>query len=193
MKSGIKLVAGVGINDADYVVNPTVNGKRESCPFYLTWNNMLQSCYKRSLSKAGKSYAGCTVYKEWLTFSNFKGWMEKQDWEGKEIDKDLLCQENKIYSPENCVFIDVLVNKFIASNWKGIELKQQGVSWHVTAKKYQARCGNPFTKKEEHLGLFLCRIEANQAWKKRKHELACQLADLQTDKRVANALRIRYL
>lgn len=45
-----KLVYGVGINDADYVVGvskelPKVDGKRKHkltwCPFYLRWCNML--------------------------------------------------------------------------------------------------------------------------------------------------------
>ena len=66
------------------------------------------------------------------------------------------------------------------------------VCFHKRVKKFSATIGNPFTKKQEHLGYFTCPNEAHQAWKKRKHELACQLADIQTDQRVAEALRIRY-
>lgn len=49
-----------------------------------------------------------------------------------------------------------------------------------------------FSKIEEHLGLFTCPNEAHSAWIDRKCELADQLADLQTDERVAKVLRERY-
>ena len=34
--------------------------------------------------------------------------------------------------------------------------------------------------------------EAHEAWKARKHEHACKLADIQSDVRVAKVLRTRY-
>ena len=34
-----KLVCGVGNNDADYAVNPRINGKRGMCPAYQAWRN----------------------------------------------------------------------------------------------------------------------------------------------------------
>ena len=53
-------------------------------------------------------------------------------------------------------------------------------------------CRNPFTKKQEYLGLFINEIEAHQTWLKRKLELAHLLAAEQTDIRVAKALIERY-
>lgn len=41
------MICGVGINDADYPVNPRINGTEEriECPFYNRWRYMLTRCY----------------------------------------------------------------------------------------------------------------------------------------------------
>lgn len=188
-----KLVHGVGINDADYEVNRRINGAIEWCPFYMKWTNMLARCYSSTYQARNQTYIGCSVCEKWLTFSNFKSWMEKQDWKGKEIDKDILVNGNKIYSPETCVFVDKATNYFILSGGTRRGLFLVGVSFFRRDGNFKSQCSNPFTKKIEHVGYFNDELLAHSAWKKRKHELACQLADLQTDDRVAAALRVRYL
>lgn len=190
-----KLVCGVGINDADYVVKPKIKktGTQKCCKFYETWCSMIARCYATVVHKKYPSYIGCSVCEDWLTFGNFKLWMESQNWEGKELDKDLMVKGNKIYSPETCVFIGQDVNSFLKTSRCKKEENLYGVSFRDEKRKYYSQCGNPFSKKKEHLGYFTCPKQAHQAWKKRKHELACQLADLQTDQRVAQALRTRYL
>lgn len=67
-----------------------------------------------------------------------------------------------------------------------------GVYWDKNNGKFQSRCNNPFTKKQEYLGLFINEMDAHQAWLKRKLELAHLLAAEQTDERVAKALIGRY-
>lgn len=188
-----KLVHGVGLNDADYAVTPIVNGKRNRCRFYRTWESMLNRCYSAKYQAKQPTYIGCYVCDEWLTFSNFKKWMEQQDWQGKELDKDLLFVGNKIYSPDTCVFVDKKTNSFANDHGAARGEWPIGVSFHKHVGKFSAQCGNQITEKREHLGYFTCPNEAHKAWKKRKHELACQLADLQNDERVADALRTRYL
>lgn len=122
----------------------------------------------------------------------FRAWMETQDWKGKHLDKDILFQGNKVYSANTCVFVDGVVNTFINDNAAARGEWPIGVHWFEQRQKFVSMCSNPFTKKLEHLGYFTCPQEAHQAWKARKHELACQLADLQADERVAEALRTRY-
>lgn len=187
------LVFGVGINDSEHKTNYLEDGKVKYCSIYLTWRGMLKRCYDKNWHLNKPSYKGCLVCNEWLKFSNFKRWMESQDWKGKELDKDLLVNGNKVYSPENCTFVSKLTNSFILDRPAGRGLLPIGVDFYVSSGKFRSQCSNPFTKKHEHLGYFCCQTEAHIAWKKRKHELACQLADLQTDERVANALRSRYL
>lgn len=95
-----ELVYGVGVDDLDYPKKKLLpNGKYSFCPYYQRWRGMIRRCYSKAQLGKNPNYEGCTVCDEWLTFSNFKSWMEKQDWEGKELDKDLLVRGNKVYSP----------------------------------------------------------------------------------------------
>ena len=197
-----KLVYGVGINDADYVVeqNKTfnINGVRKQrlvwyCPYYRMWRNMLQRCYSTKLQERYPTYKGCSVTEEWLTFTNFKSWMERQDSECKHLDKDLLVEGNKVYSEDTCVFVSPMVNTFTTDSGAARGEWLIGVDWHKGASKFSSKCSNPFTKKREHLGYFTCEQEAHNAWLKRKLELAHELAAIQEDPRVAKALVDRYM
>ncbi|HKM23661.1 MAG TPA: hypothetical protein VJY11_02655 [Erysipelothrix sp.] len=198
-----KLVCGVGINDADYAITKWgtigyVNGEQKkklvwACSFYKTWKNMLDRCYSVKFQERQPTYIGCTVSKEWLTFSNFKNWMMTQDWEGNHLDKDLLFEGNKVYSPETCVFVSRVVNNFTIDRGAARGEFLIGVYWHKGANKFLSQCSNPFTKKQEGLGYFDCEQEAHEAWLTRKLELAYELAAIQTDERVAEALIDWYL
>lgn len=197
-----RLVYGVGINDADYAVKKSetigyVNGKQKQkqvwvCPAYQVWKGMLMRCYSVKLHEKSPTYVGCTVCETWLLFSNFKAWMEEQDYKGRQLDKDILFMGNKIYSPETCVFISSVVNSFVIEcnttrgDWP------IGVYWHIGTQKFMAYCRNPLTKKREHLGMFTCPNEAHNAWLTRKLQLAKLLAEEQDDLRVAKALVERY-
>ena len=196
-----RLVHGVGINDADYVVTKyeliEVNGKQNkklvwTCPYYRAWRSMLQRCYSPKLQEKHPTYIGCSVSEEWIRFSNFRRWMEAQDWEGLHLDKDLLFDGNKVYSDETCVFVTQTVNKFTIDSGASRGEWLIGVSWDKGAGKFKSQCCNPLTKKREYLGLFINELEAHQAWLKRKLELATLLSAEQTDERVAKALIERY-
>jgi hypothetical protein len=187
------LVHGIGINDADYAVQPKINGAVVRCKFYVTWSDMLKRSYCKKYQETKPTYAGCSVCSEWLTFSNFKAWMMQQDWKGNQLDKDLLHAGNKIYSPETCSFVDVLINAFLTDSASARGDYLIGCSFDKRSGKFRSYCRNVFTKTQEHLGYFASEQEAHEAWRQRKHELACELAELQTDKRVIDALRTRYL
>lgn len=196
-----KLFLGVGINDADYVVQIKetvgyVDGKQKrklvwTCPFYQKWASMLSRCYSSRVQKRQPAYVGVTVCEEWLTFSNFKSWMEKQDWEGKELDKDLLFHGNLIYSPETCVFLDKPLNLFLSKD-PIVNREVRGVTFDKRTGKYRAQCSNPFTGKNEYLGLFDSPEEGSAAYMNKKYEFAAIFAELQTDERVSKALLSRY-
>ena len=197
-----KVVYGVGINDANYAVERKetiryVDGKQKKklvwiCPYYRTWKSMLGRCYSTKLQEKYTTYKGCSVSEEWKTFSNFKSWMECQDFEGMQLDKDLLFSGNKVYSGETCAFVTRVVNMFNTDSGASRGEWLIGVCWDKAAGKFKASCRNPFTKKQENLGRFDSEQEAHQAWLKRKLELAYLLAAEQTDERVAKALIERY-
>lgn len=139
------------------------------------------------------TYVGCVVSEDWKYFSKFRAWMETQDWQSKELDKDILFKGNKIYSAETCVFVSRELNTFLNDHGNARGLYPLGVCWHKATEMFTAQCSDPKTGKSEHLGLFASPEEAHLAWKAKKHEHALNYADQQTDPRVAEALRTRYL
>ncbi len=197
-----KLVCGIGVNDADYVVQVKetigyVDGKQKQrlvymCPFYQTWKDMIKRGYSEKLKLRHKTYRDCTVCEEWHLFSTFRKWMETQDWEGKQLDKDLLVPANKVYSPETCVFVSQQVNLFLIDRGSKRGKYKIGCCWNKREGKFQSNCGNPFTGKSQHLGNFTDEEGAHQAWLAKKLEYAYGLAELQTDVRIAKALIDKY-
>jgi hypothetical protein len=184
-----KLVCGFGINDADYPVQPKINGKQAACPIYTIWKGMLARCYSLNLP----AYKGCSVCPEWISFMNFREWVISQDWKFMHLDKDLLVRGNRIYSQAACIFIPQALNKFIIEKPSSMGRWPTGVSWHKRERVFRANCSNPFTGKFEHLGCFDCPDAAHEAWRAKKHEHALKLAAQQTDPRIAKALSTRYL
>ena len=197
-----RLVYGVGINDADYLVKKMeiigyADGKQKrkqvwACPYYETWKGMLRRCYSAKFQERQPTYIGCTVSEEWLTFSNFKAWMVQQNWKDNQLDKDLLFEGNKVYSAKKCVFVTGALNNFTIDCGSSRGEWLIGVCWHKGANKFLASCSNPLSGKRDNLGYFTCEQEAHNAWARRKLELAHELAAIQTDPRIAKALIDRY-
>lgn len=192
MISGITLIYGVGINDSKRNVTHIIGDKRVYCPIYKTWHHMLERCYSEKWLVKYPTYVGCSVCPEWLKFSTFEKWMLSQSWNGRQLDKDFLSSDNKVYSPTTCTFIDQCLNKFLTDRGALRGEYPIGVSAHKDGG-FVARCWNPFKQKREYLGRFEDATVGHLVWKKRKHELACIYADMQPDPRVAEALRTRYL
>jgi len=191
------LVHGIGVNNATYTVtkHEKINGKWKQvwrCPYYAVWEGMLNRCYGVPVLEKYPTYQGCSVCPEWIYFMTFKAWMETQNWQGKELDKDILFEGNKVYSPEACRFVERDLNKFLLDSGRSRGEWPLGVSWHKANGKFQARCCNPLTKEREHLCYFDCPNEAHEAWRKKKHQHALTLADLQDDPLIAEALRNRF-
>lgn len=74
---------------------------------------MKQRCYSALFHQRRPSYIGCVVCDEWLVFENFYYWVVNQDWKGKHLDKDILIPNNKIYSPDTCVFVSPKLNRLL--------------------------------------------------------------------------------
>ena len=197
-----KLVWGVGVNDLPYKTQVyeevTENGGKRSwktvfkCKYYTAWVNMLKRCYSEKFLESKPSYIGTSVCNEWVYASEFKKWMEQKDWSGKSLDKDIIVPGSKLYSPETCAFVLQATNLFVTASDASRGDYPLGVSLYKRTGKYQAKCGNPFSEKQESLGYFLTPKEAHEAWRKRKHELAQLVAARESDPRVVEALKRRY-
>ena len=197
-----KLVWGVGVNDLCYrtQINEDVTengGKRIlksvfRCKYYTVWKNMLTRCYSKKFLESNQNYIGTSVCSEWLSATVFKKWMEQQDWHGKSLDKDIIAPGSKLYSPETCAFVLQATNLFVIASDASRGEYPTGVSLCKPTGKYRAKCGNPFTGKQEHLGLFSTPEDAHEAWRRRKHELAQLVAATESDMRIVQALKKRY-
>lgn len=192
------LVHGIGVNDANYNVTTYafVGGRYKKlwqCPIYSVWVSMLRRCYSRSALIKNPTYKDCFVAAEWLHFMKFRSWMIAQDWDGKHLDKDILVAGNNVYSSATCVFVSGQLNKFLTDGAAARGEWPTGVDWHKKNGKFQARCCDPFSGKQQHIGQFASPEEAHEAWRAKKHEHACRYADMQGDTRIADALRSRYM
>lgn len=189
-------VYGVGINDADYKIVETalIDGKCTiiwSCPFYFRWKDMLRRCYSEQFLCKYPTYDGCSTVPEWHYFMNFRGWMEKQDWQGKHLDKDLLFPGNRVYSPDTCLFVDQQLNKFVTDSKGKRGIWPIGVNKEPNKSKFRSTC-NDGRGNIVHLGYFDTPEEAHAAWLVFKVKQAEILASQQTDERLAKALVERY-
>lgn len=134
-----KTVCGVAINDS---LEPVfVNGVVITS--YECWSSMIKRCYYEHYSYRRPRYKGCTICTEWLTFSNFKKWYDANYRTGMHLDKDILVEGNKIYSPETCRFIPHHINTLLCDRLNGRGELPLGISARNGkngAITYMARC-----------------------------------------------------
>jgi len=176
-----KPLYNLGINDSNYMTEIKKNGKRITCQYHNKWLQMFRRCYSENIMPA---YIGCAVADEWHSFMIFKSWMKTQDWEGKELDKDIIAIGNKIYSSETCVFVSKAINGMVAS-FKS----HRGPSPLLVSKnraRFMAQCY--INGKREHIGMFATPKEAGEAYKTAKSNEIKRVALLQTDIRVREGL-----
>lgn len=182
----MRLVRGVGINDADYKVNPGDRGSQKMCPYYKTWMNMLNRIY--TPKKGDLSYNGCSVCDEWLRFSNFRNWMISQDHTGKALDKDLRVKGNKIYSPDTCCFISPRLNSAISRKSKTRDLPV-GVD-RTRHGRYTA--STAIDGKLKYLGTFATIDEASSVHDSVSIEYIKRVARESDSKQVLEFVEIRF-
>ena len=161
-----KLIQGVGINDAYYKVI--------GCPYYAVWVDMIRRAYDDKYKARKISYKNVTVCEEWHRFTIFREWMVKQDWQGKELDKDLIVSGNKVYSPSTCCFLSGNTNKILVSRKHKDSSKLVGVRYPEKDKINPIRnctmsrkygCNKPGTAR-----IFETAEEAHLHWAKAKFD-----------------------
>ena len=145
------IVCGVGIND----LSEYTRGN----PYYIRWKSVISRCYSNRVHTDRPAYLHVTCCNQWLTYSNFKGWMESQDWSGLHLDKDILIPDSKVYSPEACAFVPKEINCHIS-----LKPNINGLPYGVTisGKKYRARIF--YNGKDYYLGSYTSMTEAHKAW-----------------------------
>ena len=190
-KKDRKLVYGIGINDV------MISGFSTS-KIGRRWYNIIKRTDRRNPNIYGfeTTYKDCTLDPRWFKLSAFKEWSEQwDDYENKEIDKDILIPGNKIYGPETCLMVSKSVNLFFRPNIK--RNLARGVH-HVS--KFKEGGKNPYSasivrwseklkkKSRIHLGHYPTIEEASAAYESARKEEVQFLIETETDIRVKNAL-----
>lgn len=112
----VRLYYGIGYYGKEFE-----NVKLIDIPSYRTWRMMLQRCYDEKVHKVEPRYKDCAVCEEWHSLFRFNEWYLKNYYsisnERMELDKDILLKNNKIYSPDTCVFVPQRINTlFVTAN-----------------------------------------------------------------------------
>ena len=165
---------------------------------YVCWCDMLRRCYSAKYQKKYPTYKGCYVYADWLYYPNFKKWYDENYYEinnkKSQLDKDILIKNNKVYSPDTCVFAPNFINKLFIKRQNVRGELPIGVCYNKTNKKYQSglRVFKNGKSTSKHLGYFDTADEAFEVYKQAKEEYIKEVADEYKDKIPAKLYEAMY-
>ena len=130
---------------------------------YTTWRNMITRCFSEEYKLKNPTYKNVTVCEDWLDFGKFQIWHNETFLgEGFEIDKDLLQQdvENKIYSPETCIWLPKKVNSFLTN------MQRSNTSGYVGVRKHYRKWTSSISIDgvRHHLGYYDTLEEASKSY-----------------------------
>lgn len=80
---------------------------------YTAWHNMMRRCYCQKFLSKNKNYNGSSVCVDWHNYQVFAEWLNSKSpvkIGGMELDKDILGNGNKLYSPETCSIVSTQEN-----------------------------------------------------------------------------------
>lgn len=156
------LIRGIAINDTCFT---------KSCKAVQCWYDLLKRCFPKSEyeKKQCQSYKGVKFYKPWLRFSNFKTWFDKNYIKGYDLDKDLLSNGSKEYSPSTCCFIPRALNNLLQTESKSSQKEGHKRFFNKSKGIYEPKvCVNGKTKS---LGKCYSEKDAIEVYKKEKKKL----------------------
>lgn len=166
-----RTIYGVGyFGEGDYKAD--LNGKRTKV--YNTWVQMMNRCYNEKTHEKQPTYKGCTVSEKWHNFQVFAKWYDENfyeiEGERMELDKDILVKGNKVYSPENCIFVPKSINAMFGI--RSVKRDSFPIGVYKHRNKYQASCYGV-----GHLGVFDNKEDAFDAYKTNKEKIIKKIAE----------------
>lgn len=110
------------------------------CKEYNSWIVLMRRCYDKEYHKVHPAYKDCYVCEEWKCFQNFAQWHENNFYNAGEgrmhIDKDILYEGNKEYSPDKCIFVPQRINMIFMERKNRKYDLPTGVSYSNNRQKY---------------------------------------------------------
>ena len=163
------------LGEGKYEMSENGKHKRE----YKIWYNMLERCYDPKYHEKHSTYKDCKVEDYLLNFQHMAEWLDENYYEVQgekmQLDKDILCKGNKIYSRETCIFVPERINLLFVKHDKARGNNPIGVTPRESGN-YEARCNNGHGKMI-HLGTYNTKEEAFQVYKKYKEKLIKKVID----------------
>ena len=118
---------------------PTRKDKSMVC-----WQNMLKRSYTDYYATSHPTYLNCEVCDEWLNFQNFHKWYLENIYSFDDqvmcLDKDIIIKNNKLYSPDTCIFVPQFINKIFTKRDNDRGDCPIGVHRSSDKNKYVACC-----------------------------------------------------
>lgn len=169
---------GLGYTDGEDT-GRVVNGKWKDDYEYAIWTGLFVRCYSEKKLKKCSTYRGVEVAEEWHNYKNFKRWHKENYYEieGEKmcLDKDILSNGNKVYSPDTCIYVPERINQL----FKKTSIKRDlpvGVFLHEKTRKYKS------VHRGKSLGIFDSVEEASRAYKQAKERYIKEVADEYKDR-----------
>ena len=179
MNKPVKLVHGIGVNDAEQPISE--GGK--VCKAYTLWSGMLLRCTNVWWLRH-PTYNGVTCSENFKSYTYFCKWRDKQtggnekdkDGTSWQLDKDLLVRGNKLYSEDTCCFIPKRINLLLIKRDKLRGNCLIGACYNNISNTFISQCNNG-TGKQTYLGSFKTAQEAFKAYKTFKEALIKEVAN----------------
>lgn len=108
-------------------------------PIYMTWAGMIERVYVPSAWVKHPNYKECKVIESWHNFANYYEWAKYQigsrtpRWQ---LDKDIICKGNKLYSPEFCSYVPSQLNALFTKR------EAERGEYPIGVMRYKTRRGN---------------------------------------------------
>lgn len=155
---------------------------------YCTWIAMLSRCYNEKELKRSPTYRGVEVHQEWYNFQVFAEWFENNYKEGFHLDKDIICSDCRVYSPETCVFVPREINSLFTS--ARISKRNLPVGIYYLRGRYQV--STPTHDKTTYIGFYKTVEEAMIVYKIAKEKYMREVAEIWKDRVDHRVYQILY-
>lgn len=149
------------------------------------YTKMLERCKEGGREqRLHPSYVGTTNgfrdFQEFVEWSMSQyGYNVKEPYKDKErlynLEKDILGKDQKIYSPETCLFVPIEVNNFLVLRAAGRGEYPIGVNINQYGTKFESYCC--IAGKKTWLGAYKHHMDAHAAWQKAKVAYGRSLCD----------------
>lgn len=92
---------------------------KEDKEAHQRWSAMFARCY----SGEYPTYHNCSVAEVWFNFQVFAEWHDENYVEGYDLDKDIKFPGNKVYSPDNCMYVPRAANVKASNSTRVVETR----------------------------------------------------------------------